>query len=298
MNTNKKCIAILVAAIVLGIIVVASISLASALSVKTSSADTLEPGKEGTIILEVENTFSSDIEDVSLSINTAGLPFTPVGSSQKSIDKIDSDDEEDFRFDIKATNDITPGDYQIPYTLTYYLSNNTQRTSTGTIGISVVAQPDISFSVETENPIVGQKGKITLKIVNAGFSDARFVSVEAFPEGYTLLSESSVYIGSVDSDDFETASFDVVFDNLNADFSANVEYTDFNNKKVTKLVNLPVKVYTQEKAVELGLIKKSNAGTYVLVIVVIIVIWLVWRFISRRRRMKKSMQNQSKSIGG
>ncbi len=266
------------------------VSVASALTVKSSSSDTLQPGSEGSIYLDVENTFSFDLnEGVSVSINTAGLPFIPVGASEKSIDELDEGDEETFRFTIKSSNTISAGDYEIPYTLKY-ITNNTERTRTGFIGVTVFAQPDLSYSIETENPIIGNQGKITFRIVNSGFSDARFVSVKVFPSGFTLLSESQTYIGSVDSDDFETSTYDVIFDKQSSDFIAQVEYTDFNNQKIIKQISLPIQVYTKEKALELGLIKKNNTLLYVGIAILLIVIYLIYRAIKKRRKMKKSMQ--------
>ena len=136
--------------------------------------------------------------------------------------------------------------------------------------------------------VVGSEGKVILKIVNKGFADAKFVSVRIFPEGYTLLSDNNVYIGTVDSDDFESASFDVIFNKENARLKAVVEYKDFNNNKILENVDLPIKVYTREKAIQLGIIKKSNVGLYLIISIAIILIWLVYRKIKRAKRLKQS----------
>jgi len=114
---------------------------------------------------------------------------------------------------IRAANDISPGDYQIPYLLRFNL-NDEQEERMGTIGIKVTADTILSFSLDAENAIEGNEGKLTLKIVNKGFADARFVTVELLPVSYTLLSEREIYIGTVDSDDFETATFDVIFNKI------------------------------------------------------------------------------------
>ena len=105
---------------------------------------------------------------------------------------------------------------------------------------------------------MGRQSKINLKIVNKGLADARFVSVNLNPSGFTLLSEKEVYIGTVDSDDFETATFEVIFTSEKPKLTATVEYTDFDNSKKLDEVNLPTKVYTQEKAIELGIIQRNN----------------------------------------
>ena len=73
--------------------------------------------------------------------------------------------------------------------------------------------------------------------------------------------------------------------------NAIIEYKDFDNQIVTKNVNLPLTIYTQEKAIELGLMKKDRTLTYAIVIVAVIILWFIYRSIKKRRRLKRSMQN-------
>jgi len=274
-------------------ILIINFSLASAVIVKSVKTDTFSPGKDGIIRIEVENILEDDVKDVSLRLDFTGLPFTPVGSSEEGTDELGDGKEEDFTFRIKAANDITPGDYQIPYILRFREQGETQTTERfGSIGVTVTAITELSFSVSGETPVVGREGKITLKIINKGFSDAKFVLVKVFPEGYTLLSESQVYIGSVDSDDFETATFDVIFNKEDAKIIAIVEYKDFNNKKVIENINFPLNVYSEERAIELRIIKKNNTPLYITVVVTLILFWILWRTIRKRIRIKKSMEKR------
>ncbi len=270
-------------------LVVLTLNLASAVVINSVSVDPLSPGEEGKIDIEVENIFADDVTDVSISLSLANLPFIPLGASEDSVDEIKEDDSEDFIFTIKASNDAVPGDYEIPYTLQYDFENKT-KTREGSLGVKVEASPELTFSANLDNPVAEQKGKITLKIVNQGFSDARFLSVRIIPNGFTLLSDAEVYIGNVDSDDFETASFDVKFDKTNPTFEAIVSYKDFDNKQITKNVDLPLNVYTKEKALELGIIQKSNVALYIGVAVFLVLVWILWRILRKRARLKRSME--------
>lgn len=264
-------------------------SFASAAIVTDVFAQDLFPGSEAILRIEVENILDRDIKDVSLALDFSGLPITPVGSSEDGVDEIEEDEEEDFVFRVKADNSISPGDYQIPYVLKY--DDGDEKERTGTIGIKVIGNADISFSVSEEKPIVGEEGKVIFKIVNRGFADAKFVSVRIVPDGFTLLSESEVYIGTVDSDDFETASFDVIFNKENARLVALVSYKDFDNRDVEETVSLGLDIKSRKKAIELGLIKKSNTSLYISLLVIIIVLWLIYRTIKKRRRIKRSLGN-------
>jgi len=267
------------------------INLASAIVVTSVQVDSISPGKEGKIIINIENILTKDATDVSLNLQLEGLPFIPIGSSSDGFDEIQSGDEGKLSYAIRAANDIAPGDYQIPYTINFKL-NDLPETRTGTIGIKVTGKTDLSFSLDTENPIVGTEGKLNLKIINTGFADAKFVKIKLLPSSYTLLSEKEIYIGTVSSDDFETATFNVIFNKLNPSFSAIVEYKDFDNNQYTQAINLPVKIYTKDKAIELGIIKKNNTLTYIFYFIILVVLLLIWRTIKKRRRMKKSMSRR------
>jgi hypothetical protein len=272
------------------LIAILSLNIVSAVIINSVDTSTLSPGEEGTIRIEVENILSDTATDISLRLEFKDTSFIPIGTSEQSVDELEEDDEESFVFRIKSSSDIKAGDYDLPYVLTYDIDGQT-KTRSGEIGIRVIANPELVYTIETATPVLDQQGKLTLRIVNKGFYDARFVSVKFIPEGFTLLSESQVYIGTVSSDDFETANFDVLFDEQNPDFTAIVEYIDFNNKKVVKTVNLPVTVYTRERATQLGIIKPNTFYIYILLAVALVVIWLVWRIIRKRRRLKTAQQS-------
>ncbi|NCO11060.1 hypothetical protein CO038_02670 [Candidatus Pacearchaeota archaeon CG_4_9_14_0_2_um_filter_39_13] len=264
----------------------------SAVIVDSVRAESFSPGKQASVEITLENALVNDVEDVTLNLDFTNLPFIPIGSSSAGFDEIESDKDARATFIIRAANDISPGDYQIPYTITYFISGEeTERKREGSIGISVFAQPSLSYTINTENPVIGQEGTIIFKIVNSGFADAKFVSVKAIPDGFTILSENEAYIGTIDSDDFETAEFDVIFKSSKPRFSAIVEYTDFNNEKITKTIEMPVTVYTKEKAIELGIIEKNNTPLYIGAVLAILILWFVWRAIAKRRRLKRSQRS-------
>lgn len=272
---------------------VLTLNLASAIIVDTEYS-TVFPGEQKEIRLEVENSFDFDIEDVSIALELSDVPFNVVGSSEKGLDDLDSDDDDSATFKLIASTDALPGDYNIPYVVKYTNVENSsseQEEKTGSFGIRISAKTEIDFSVETENEVVGQQGKISLKIINKGLGEVKFVSVQVFPSGYELLSPEKVYIGNIDSDDSDFASFDVVFKSSAPTLSAKVEYKDFDNNEKSQTVTLPVKVYTREKALELGLIKESKTGLYGGIVAGILIIWFIWRKIRKRRKNKNRGKN-------
>lgn len=268
---------------------VLTLNFISALNVD-SEYITIYSGQEGSVTLEVGNNLNDDLNDVSVRLNLEGLPFTSVGSSEK-IEDIDEDDEEKFTFKLKASTDIVPGDYNIPYVISYEYDSE-DITETGSFGLRVSAKTELDFSVESkgasiETPIVGSQGQISFKIINQGLGEVKFVSVQVFPSGYELISSDKIYIGNIDSDDSDFATFDVIFKNKNPTLSVKVNYKDFDNKDQVETITLPVKVYTMEEALSLGLIQKNRSGLYVGGVIVIVVIWFIWRKVKKARKKNK-----------
>lgn len=275
---------------------VSMVAFASAVVVDSEYVTTYA-GEEASVKIEVENNFNYDIEDVSIKLNLENLPFTSVSSSEKELDDLDEDDDDSVIFTLKVSNDVVPGDYDIPYVVSYTNADTENKSSSeGSFGIRVSAKTDIDFSVEaqgenTEAAIVGQKGTISFRIINKGLGEIKFVSVQIFPSEYELLSADKVYIGNIDSDDSDFATFDVIFKSASPTLSARVEYKDFDNKAQTETMTLPIKVYTREQALELGLIQENQTGLYIGIVAGLLIIWLVWRKIKKRRKNKNRGRN-------
>lgn len=269
------------------IVLVFAVNLASAMIVYSVDSDNFQPGSSGEVTIKIKNTLGSTVDDVSLSLDLSNVPFVSTGSSEDSTSELNRGKIETFDFELKASSSAKLGDYDVPYTLTYKL-NNTLQTKKGTIGLSIQANPDLVYSATTENPVSNTQGKIILNIINKGLGDAKFVDVTVTPDGYTLLSDDEIYIGTISSDDSQTASFDVSFTGTNPSLNAQVEYRDFNNQKITKVVSLPVTVYTQQRAIELGIIQKSYTLYYAIAVVIILIIWFFWRRSRRKKRMSRA----------
>ncbi len=265
-----------------------SLNFVSAVVVNDISQDDLFPGERGFVSVDIKNTLEEDIEDVSLNLELSEVPFISVSGSEDNVDEIRDGDIESLRFELKPSQDIGPGDYNIPYTLTYDIKNgNSSQVKTGYVGVTVGARTEIEFSTDLENNIVGETGQVTLRIINRGFGDVKFVSIRISPEGFALLESNLEYVGTISSDDFETATFDVAFNEPNANLVAVIEYKDFNNRDQTENVRIPLNVYSRDEALNLGLIQKNYTWVYVVILLVVVVGFFVYKAIRKKRKKKK-----------
>jgi hypothetical protein len=309
-NKNKSGTLFLGIALVLAtflVSLVASINMASA-AVLVDNVDQgiMYPGTDTSVDITLKNTYDYTVQDVSFSLVFSGidptsgkqvaLSFSPVGSSSDTIDEIEDDDTERFSFDVRSSNSIEPGDYVLPYVVSYKNKNDTIQTETGTISIHVNSKTSLDFSVSQTTKVIGMKDKATFKIINKGFGEIKFVTVqlnEAESTGFTLLSDDKVYIGSIASDDSETASFDVLLNKANPSLSVTITYKDFENNDKTQNVDFGLTAYSRERALQLGLIKKSNAPYIFGVIIVLLIVFFIVRAVRRARKRKLNNLNKS-----
>lgn len=275
--------------LILLVLTIACINLvSSALFISNSVQDTIYPGESGELIISLKNDFDYTIDDVSLSLDFSETKFTAIGSSERNMDEIEDGDKEDFKFTVKSASDLDPGDYLIPYTISYKYDNTT--TLTGFIGITVNSKTKLDYSVTTTTPVIGETGKINLKIINKGFGDIKFATITIQPSGFRLLSSDKVYIGMISSDDFETANFDVIFEKTSARVTATMTYMDFENNEKTENIELAIKVYSVKDAQNLGIIKKSNLFYFIFTPILVIVFILVTRRLKKKKKLQKENQ--------
>jgi len=264
-----------------------SVNLASAITVSDVSQDLFFPGDRVGITIDLKNNLDEDLTDASFNLVFDNQPFIPIGGSEKSWDEFDDGDRKSFTITIKSAQDIKPGDYNVPYTLSYTDEDDEFVEKTGSIGIVVGAKTELDFDIELENNVIGKQGQISFKIINGGFGDVKFVSVKIIPEGFTIIGTDRDYIGTVDSDDFEVANFDVLFDDKDARVIVVVNYKDFDNNDKVENIQRDLTIYSVDEAVDLGIIERNNTFIYVVFVVIIIIAWLVYRNVKKRQKKKK-----------
>ena len=260
---------------------------AAGLVVTDVSVPDVAPGGETTLLVTIKNTFEKDAEDVSLSLNLQGMPLSTSGSTEQTAEEIEEDEKEDFVFRVRASPTAKPGDYLIPFSIVH---RGADKPKTGTLSIRVKGNVELSASVSTQTPIVNRKDKLTIKVMNKGFADARYVSVKLVPSGLLVRSDEQVYIGDLAADDFDTASFDIIYTSDKPAVSAFVEYRDFNNSQQSITFTQPLALYTEKEAAAKGIIERALWPRYVAAAVALVVLWMLWRAFRRRQRMRRSLQ--------
>lgn len=243
----------------------------------STSPEKVSPGDNVGLRIMLENVGDDDIKNVLVSLDLSQVPFAPLrSSSEKIIDKIRDGEEESVLFDLIVLPDASSQIYKIPVSISY---NDTVKSSLISIEVSAKAKLDLILE-ESEVVKINDKGIVTLKFVNNGLTQIKFLKVTLQDNPfYEVFSAKSLYIGEVDIDDFETGEFLITPKVKNPKLILALEYTDSNNNEFKETRYIDLNIYTIEEAKQLGLVKSGFGMTWIIFIVLgIIVIFLYIKF--------------------
>ncbi|HHE36737.1 MAG TPA: hypothetical protein ENL16_02885 [Candidatus Woesearchaeota archaeon] len=266
--------------------------------------ESIMPGTTRRVSFVLENLADNTLTNIKLtldlysaltttaSVTFVELPFTPIGSgNEKTLRKLEPGESKEVVFDLFTDADAESKAYKIPYTLTYSDSSGTNFTSTGILGLIVEAAPELSVNIEnTEVYSAGKKGKVDIKLVNKGFSDIKFLDVLLSEnKDFEIISNPEVYIGKLDSDDYEIAEYTIMVNKEAKDkviLPLRVEYRDANGKFYTKEFPLSLKLFSGNE-----LKQRTNSGGFpfgIIIIVIVVIGGVVYVYKRRRSKRKKS----------
>lgn len=277
-------------------ILLISLTFISAISVTdvSSSPSEVSPGETVKVTLEIENIFTYDVSNlnVKLDLSEANVPFAPYqSSSEKFLDELESGENEDFEFKLIVLPNTPTGIYKIPVEINYtYGTANETGEKTELISITVNSEPELKVSLDDSSVLVrGQENTFSIKIVNFGLSDVKFVYIGINETSkMKIFSEKEQYIGDIDSDDFDSVKYTVYFeaDAPNSiSLPVTLKFRDSTNREFSETKYLTLKTYSLKEAQALGLIKKPNFIVYT-ILFVLVVGYIVYRIL-KKRKLKK-----------
>ncbi len=274
-----------------------SLSFVAAVSITdvSSSPTEVAPGEVVSITIEIENIFEYDVYNLNVKLILSGenVPFAPYqSSSEKFLDKLRDGDEEDFKFKLITLPETRTGIYKIPVKISYnYEGENDTEDKEELISITVNSEPELKVSLDDSVVLIkGKENIVTLKIINSGLSDIKFLYViPSSATGLKFISAKEQYLGDIDSDDFDNVDYSVI---VSADapnsitLSITLNFMDATNKEFTENTNLVLKTYSLKEARKVGLVDKPKIVPYV-VIFVLIVGYIIYRTLKKRKLKKK-----------
>ena len=260
-----------------------------------SEPDVIAPGAKAKLTMVMKNYATSLRKDirVSLDLGKSGdesTPFSPVGSTnEKVITYMEPQSSRTMEFDLLVDPDAVSKSYKVPLSIRYSDSTGRNFSKSNILTLVVGAEPDVSVGIDTTTIYSDDTmGELTVKIVNKGLPDMKFVNVKlAKSDRYRIISPSEVYIGNIDSDDYETADFKLHIGKTSeksVTLPLTLEYKDANNKDYKNVVNIELPLYSSSEAKKFGLVKENGNFFWIVIIVLAVAGFFGYRFWKKRKK--------------
>jgi hypothetical protein len=180
----------------------------------------------------------------------------------------------------------------VPYTLTYSDSSGADFIKEGIVGFLVESEPEVTINIDkTDIYQAGAKGKVEIKIVNKGFSDIKFLDIKLLEGGnYQLLSNPEVYIGKLDSDDYETAEYTLMVDKDAGDkitLPLKIDYRDANGHLFSQQMPLELPLFSGAELKQRTDGKSSPIGLLVIIAILAIAGIVIYRKVKKNKKKKE-----------
>lgn len=256
-----------------------------------TSPENVFPGDIIDVSLTLTNLGSSFIKDISVALELVSatstgvieLPFTPnKDNAVKMISMIGPKETAEISFSLKVDQNAAISSYKIPITFQYYDEQGNMKTAKDMIGIALSDRNDVEILLDSENSMTPMKeNEISFKIVNKGFNEIKFSTVEITETTqFDVISSNRDYIGNINSDDYEIADFTIVPKATEGYVSipVKVTYLDYANKEREIEQNFEIRIFNQAE-----LNNGSNLGIWIILVVLAVVLVIYFR----RRNAKK-----------
>ena len=167
-----------------------------------------------------------------------------------------------LEYDIKVAKDAVEGYYDLTVGACADTDCKNYQKITFQLFVNTGGEAKVEVLVESFDSLVGgTTGDITLSIVNRGQLGAKFLVVEiGKSDEVKILNPSRIYIGELDSDDFETVDLNIyanpsITTTKDIMLPIKLEFSDINDKSYTLNQEVSFPVYSKED------VNKYNAPT-------------------------------------
>ncbi len=253
----------------------------------TSEPEQVAPGKKANLTLFITNNAKSMLKDiqVKLDLSAVTIPFAPISvAAEKSVSQLSPGETASLRFSLVALPESSSGVFKMPVKITFVDQIGKNFSKDDMVSMTIGGKPSLIALVSDQAMLKkGESGEVTVQIVNNGLVNAKLATLEiAKDDSYDLISPSKIYIGSIDSDDFDTSTLNVFVKSDRIRMPAVLAYSDANNNEYMTEFILEPRVYTGSELNSFGTQKSSVVG-FVIIAAIIIAGLLLYRKFFRKR---------------
>lgn len=250
--------------------------------------DQVHPGEQVNVTLTFRNLATAGLKNIQVKLELDNVQFSPFHTTnEKTIVRLASQEEKSATFVLVADPDASSQIHKVPYKLSYQDEQQVSYARNGTFGMMVYDKPQFLVNLEDSDVYEqSDNGNIVVSLSNTGTSTLKFVTLELKESSaYQVLSARKVYLGNLESDDYETAEFTIHPTNQESGgiaLNLLVEYKDNYNRAYNKMEVLALPLYSQEDAIRYGLKETANTSLsyFGYAIGLLIVIFMVFMIIN------------------
>lgn len=246
-----------------------------------SFSTALEPGVTSTLSFDLKNDGLGAAKDIKVLFPQMSDFITSSSSGEFFISNLDSSDSSTITVPLTVSPDASIGTTSIPVQISYYdeiRSNN--YTDTKEIGAVISGSYNFIVNLDSQDVVTtGTSGSVTVKIANAGNQQAKFVTLKVVPSNNFVLSPTTVYIGDLNSDDYDTEKLSLGVGSVSPGsypLSFQIGYQDSFGKNYNEIYSVNVKVSSASEY-RAASQSQSPIGLLIVVIVVIVVFVISYR---------------------
>jgi len=262
----------------------------------TLTPKTMAQGSPGKLSIVLKNYATSAMTDITADLQLKGTKFSPLDSTDVHIlERLQGKQEQQLTYTLVPDPDAASKVHSLSLILTYKDSLGKLHERNHTIGIPVLSEPSYDLNVEDVTVYTADSsGEVVLSISNTGPSEIKFLVIELMDtDQYQVLSSPKAYVGNLESDDFETASFDVHVNKgvaTTVPLSVKLTYKDDYNEAYEDLKQASFKIHSKSEAQKYGLIPSANPTMRIVqfAIQVILLVFAVFMLIDVIKRPMSS----------
>jgi hypothetical protein len=220
----------------------------------------------------LENTANAYFRNIELGLNPGQqTPVVVSGTSTERISSMAPDQTKTLSYTLNVDEGAENGVYTVPISLSYENEAGASISRSASTGIVIGGRPNIDIGLNNDGSInAGSTGEVNFRFVNRGEGTAKFVQIEVLDgEDYTIRSGSSVYLGDMSSDDYQTASTEIYTNDTVDSVTMPVQVTyQENGQEQTFTKDVEVDVLTEE---ERSLYNTSSRNPVIPIAIVLII---------------------------
>lgn len=263
------------------------------ITIKEIKYSPLSPGENGFLNITLKNNGKSEVSDIEIELALPNEFQFYKDSSKIKMSQMMSGQEKEISYNIIPTPSSKEGIYKANMTIDYISHFGANDINVGqnqqdkfSLGLIIQSYPSLFAILESSEIYNGNgAGSVSIKFVNNGTSDIKFLTVNLKESlDYEIMAEPIYYVGDLDSDDFQTVSYNIKLNGEKSELilPVSVNYKDSLNQDYSNEFYIKLKIRSASDSGKTN----NNYFYYIIAGIVVLIIVVIYFYVKSTRRKK------------